>query len=878
MGEKVKRANLPYVILVGLEKEAKAEFERLANTGLDILERAIMNTPPDPDEHAIIGTQTESLRKALGANPRSQHEQFLKDYERRLEYGAPLTPALGPTSASVLVLSFPFKGGYLPYDNAQGRYAQPTDDPETRPVPLSAVVAIPEISASELTEAFQGKSRKPPVAIKHPGTEAYTILMGGAEFLAARITRIPAMEMEVHSPQEVSLRAPTFGEEGNRLAVETKGREMTADIAYRMPSFLEPIAQIAREQSLNSFLTLVAAQTSAEEREAWERDVLKEKARAETWVKLYNEYRDQGLTEDAANKAVRNNPRWQRAEDIAEVARELRARITARWDELRGSYEQALNKARALRDEDGIDFDLMSLDPDRIWAEARKGQKTEETTHMHGAAGPAYGKDDEVEIRDSRGQWHPGVVTRVDGFDVRVRREDGQSRLIRDPVLIRRKGEQKKVDLGDEIGYNNDMDAEIRIPEFNVILPAGSVSLKLERELEPWTAEMNTTALKVNKETWQRNTTAAQREVDRLFEECRAKAGWAEFRPNAPADCIELFIVRRGLPPQRVNNKTGQPAMDKETLTAFQAMGDDLAGKVIEAREARSKLSQLESWEEYANAGTVQAKWNQLGTPHGRYSCDSPNLQNRIVEIRETIEAPPGFKFVSLDLGQAEYVTWASLSKDPTLTAAFGEGKDFHTQMFEEIHAEAPDVDLHEPSSRAAGKTINFALLYLMQPFVLAKRTGTTQEQAKRIIAAYERRAPVAVKYKDAVIKEIQRTGQASTHFGRTRYMPEIKRATGAKLHELTKTMWHHHNAGTAAEILKIKQLKTMKAVRREGFDANTVRMALQMHDEIILQVANEAVEAVTKIAQDVFNLPINGFLPFRVETRTGQNWRQTSK
>jgi len=417
---------------------------------------------------------------------------------------------------------------------------------------------------------------------------------------------------------------------------------------------------------------------------------------------------------------------------------------------------------------------------------------------------------------------------------------------------------------------------QIDIPKFNVTLPVGSNSLRIEEELGPSTLEMNSTPLQVNEETWRKNITAATRERDRLFGEAKSRSGNPDFRANAPSDCVKEFFEKRGLPPQRINKNSGTPACDKETLQALAAMGDELAPIVLEAREAQSRLSQLEKWEEFALAGEVQCNWNQLGTPHGRYSCDSPNLQNRIIEIRETIEAPTGFKFLSLDLGQAEYVTWASLSQDPTLIKAFADDKDFHTQMFEEVKAAAPNLDFHG-EERKAGKTINFALLYLMQPFVLAKKLGITEAEAREIIQAYEERAPIATEYKKRVIREFKKTGVSITKFGRVRELKEIMSAKRGQLHQLTKTLWHHHNAGTAAEILKIKQVKAWKAIRR-AFSVEDARLALQMHDEVIFLVKDEFLEQATELAKAAFAERIPGFLPFKVDVRTGRNWREISK
>lgn len=410
--------------------------------------------------------------------------------------------------------------------------------------------------------------------------------------------------------------------------------------------------------------------------------------------------------------------------------------------------------------------------------------------------------------------------------------------------------------------------------QFSVTIPEGTSSRAIEASLVPITEEMNRTPLRVNKVTWETNQKVSRDLLDQMVSECREEVHDATFRPWARADCIEVFLNVRGYKVSRTT-KGGEPGMDQEQLQQFANSGDKLAGLCILAREQRSKLSQLESWEPYANEGLVQAQWNQLGTPMGRYSCEAPNLQNRIVEIRETIEAGDGYSFLSLDLGQAEYVVWASLSKDPVLAAAFASGKDFHVQMWEEIKAMVPGIDLHEPDERKSGKTINFAILYLMQTNSLAKRLGCSIEEASALIEAWKARAPVAAAYIETYLAGVKKTEITTTFFGRQRHMEGMSKTKGRYQHELNKTAWHHHNSGTAAEILKYKQYKAWKALKTLSGE---ITMSLQMHDECIFRVPTPKLEQAENIATAEFNKGMKGFLPFKVDVRTGPTWRSISK
>lgn len=430
------------------------------------------------------------------------------------------------------------------------------------------------------------------------------------------------------------------------------------------------------------------------------------------------------------------------------------------------------------------------------------------------------------------------------------------------------------LDKASKLVYNESMD-QIDIARFNVVIPENTAAFKIERACEDSTAELNSTPLKVDLATWKKNWEAILEQVEATQKACEDHVG-RRFKPNSPKEVSELLFQELKLPVQRTTGR-GQPSTDEDTLQALASMGHEIARLIMEAKKAISKMSQLREWEIYARAGSVQATWNQYGTPMGRYSCEEPNLQSRIHEIRETIVAEEGWSFVSCDLGQAEYVVWASLSEDPVLGQSFLNGNDFHIQMYNEIMQAAPSAELTGRDPRQSGKTINFALLYLMQAFVLAKALGVSSKEAQAIIDAYEARAPKAIEYRKKLLEFARLNGQTYTKYGRTRFMPEFKSAQGAALHQANKTAWHHHNSGTAAELLKIKQVKVWNSIKKEGFK-DDVRFALQMHDELIVMVRDEVRDAVSELMKSKFEEPTKGFLPIRVDQRIGPNWLSISK
>lgn len=826
---------LPLKSLDQMNQAALKEWGRLMSLYELSLESILDNSNPDPDAYEVMSTIPESMEKSLTDGEREQRAfQEEKDFQRRWKYGAPRRAfgQLTGDTAKELINALGFREGTL--TPAPTGIEAEAGEQRTETVPLSRVTgSLQPLRSDQTWKELMEVSRTRPILLTLAGAREYTVISGAEAVLVAAVTHVPALVAttvtSIEGKGQTGEHSPTARSWQDLMEI---GKGITKDEAYRLPSLFEPLGQLARKWKRRDFVAAATGGESSRVKAARESMERREREVEDFW----KDKRAQALLagKEPRTEELLKDPVLKKRDQAVAAAQDTWERELRRQEQEQEVYQEAMEKVLELAREDGIDREL-DPDPGLLWDHANRG----------------------------RVGWL--------SEDARLLL-DGESNEILDtsPEMLYIRGRRA-------ITRAIEMNEPINLPEFNVEIPAGSNSWRLERELLQVTEEMNRTSLMVSTEAWQKNLQRLQDEWERTRKACQEEAGDPTFRPNATADCIRALFVEGDWPIQRCQPKTGNPVVDKDTLIILQGMGCELAGLIIQAREARSKLSQLEKWEPYARAGEVQCSWNQFGTPHGRYSCDSPNLQNRVLEVRETIVARPGYEFVSLDLGQAEYVTWASLSGDPTLTAAFEEGKDFHTEMGRMIREAAPDVDLRTQTDRQLGKLINFALLYLMTEFTLAKKLGISIDEARKLIKLYEERAPLAIKYRKDVLAEAKRAGQVRTQFGRTRTLTAVKRATGTKLHELNKTLWHHHNAGTAAEALKIKQVKTWKAIRRR-WDEDDVRMVLQMHDEVVLEVRRERTEEVTRLALEKFQEGIKGLLPFAVETRIGASWLEVSK
>jgi len=413
----------------------------------------------------------------------------------------------------------------------------------------------------------------------------------------------------------------------------------------------------------------------------------------------------------------------------------------------------------------------------------------------------------------------------------------------------------------------------LTIEKFGVDMPVNSTSFRLEKELEPITEKMNKTPLRVNDDTWLKQLEEAENEFFPLKTKAKGLAGNQEFRLNSSKDCQEEFITKRKLTPIRSGAKG--PSVNKETLTYWAlSKNDELAKVVLEGRGKLSILSQLNKWEPYAKQGEVQCNWDQYGTPHGRYSCKDPNLQNRVDRIRATIEpGVEGWQFLSVDLGQAEYVVWASLAEDEVMLEDLQD--DLHDRTGQIIEEWVLDYKME--NRRETGKMVNFARLYMMKPVTLAQRLGCDVEIAKRVMEAIGCKYKKATAYADRIKQECVMIRGSQTRFGRKREIPALgKPESNYEFNEALKTAWHHHNAGTAAEVMKIMQLRACKALERDIAISPHVDLGLQMYDELIFQLDPRVVNEVTDTVLAACHKPIAGIQPFKITSKVGWNWLET--
>jgi len=275
--------------------------------------------------------------------------------------------------------------------------------------------------------------------------------------------------------------------------------------------------------------------------------------------------------------------------------------------------------------------------------------------------------------------------------------------------------------------------------------------------------------------------------------------------------------------------------------------------------------------------GRVHTSYHQAVTATGRLSSSEPNLQNIPIRteegrrIRQAFIAPEGYKLLAADYSQIELRIMAHLSGDKGLLTAFEHGEDIHKATAAEVFG----VSLIEVSSdqRRSAKAINFGLIYGMSAFGLARQLGVERKVAQEYIDRYFERYPGVLRYMDNIRKQAHDDGYVETLFGRRLYLPEINARNKQMQQAAERTAINAPMQGTAADIIKRAMIDVDQWLHAEH--QNDACMTMQVHDELIIEVREDAVEKVREGLVKRMSAAAKLDVPLLVEAGVGDNWDQ---
>ncbi|HDN9026375.1 DNA polymerase I [Aeromonas veronii] len=351
-----------------------------------------------------------------------------------------------------------------------------------------------------------------------------------------------------------------------------------------------------------------------------------------------------------------------------------------------------------------------------------------------------------------------------------------------------------------------------------------------------------------------------------------------EFNLSSPKQLGEILFTKLGLPIIKKTPK-GAPSTAEEVLAEL-AETYELPQLLMEHRglaKLKSTYTDKLPLMIKAQTGRVHTSYHQAVAATGRLSSSDPNLQNIPVRneqgrrIRQAFIPSAGYKLVAADYSQIELRIMAHLSGDKGLLTAFAEGKDIHKATAAEVFGVA--LDAVTTDMRRSAKAINFGLIYGMSAFGLAKQLGIGRAEAQKYMDLYFERYPGVLEYMERTRQQAEAQGYVETLFGRRLYLPDIKSRNAGLRKAAERAAINAPMQGTAADIIKRAMINVDSWIR--GIEDESIRMLMQVHDELVFEIREEKLEEYTAIIKEKMSAAAELHVPLLVEAGTGDNWDQ---
>jgi DNA polymerase I len=396
----------------------------------------------------------------------------------------------------------------------------------------------------------------------------------------------------------------------------------------------------------------------------------------------------------------------------------------------------------------------------------------------------------------------------------------------------------------------------------------------IEQPLVPVLYRMERTGVLVDRELLRIQSSELAARMLELQALAHVEAGGV-FNVDSPKQLQEILFGKLGIPVIR-KTPTGQPSTAEDVLDELAATYP-LPKLILEYRGvAKLKSTYTDKLPEQINqaTGRIHTSYHQAVAATGRLSSTDPNLQNIPIRtkegrrIRQAFVAPPGHSLVAADYSQIELRIMAHLSGDASLLQAFAEDRDVHQATAAEVFA-TPLGDVSADQRRSA-KAINFGLMYGMSAFGLARQLGIGRGEAQKYMDLYFERYPGVKRYMEETRRQARETGYVETVFGRRLYLPEIQSRNQALRQYAERSAINAPMQGTAADIIKRAMIDVDAWLQSSRIPA---RLIMQVHDELVLEVADGAIEAMVGQLRTHMAQAATLAVPLKVDVGIGRNW-----
>jgi DNA polymerase-1 len=440
-----------------------------------------------------------------------------------------------------------------------------------------------------------------------------------------------------------------------------------------------------------------------------------------------------------------------------------------------------------------------------------------------------------------------------------------------------------KVELGKAIKYAAE-DADVTLRLWQVFKPklhieqVTTVYETLERPLSPVLVQMERNGIKVDRDVLSRISNTFAQKMAGIEAEIQELAG-QPFNVGSPKQLGEILFDKMELPGGK-KGKTGAYATGVDILEDLASEGHELPARVMDWRQlSKLKSTYTDALQTFINpeTGRVHTSYIQTGAVTGRMSSSDPNLQNIPIRteegrrIREAFVADTGKKLISLDYSQIELRILAHVAKIDSLKQAFRDGHDIHAMTASEMF-NVP-MEGMDPMVRRQAKAINFGVIYGISGFGLARNLRIPRKEAQGFIDRYFERFPGIKEYMDETVAFAKEHKYVQTLFGRKIHTPEIS-AKGPQSGFAKRAAINAPIQGTAADIIRRAMIRMPDAIKDLP-----AKMLLQVHDELIFEVDEDAcdpvIEAIKDVMENASEPAVKLDVPIEVDAGVGDNWAE---
>jgi DNA polymerase-1 len=396
----------------------------------------------------------------------------------------------------------------------------------------------------------------------------------------------------------------------------------------------------------------------------------------------------------------------------------------------------------------------------------------------------------------------------------------------------------------------------------------------IERPLLPVLARMEAIGVLFDTDKLQSTKNFVENKIKDLTQKIYSIAG-EEFNLNSPKQLSQILFTKLALSPKGVKKTGGgQISTSADALESMRAEFE-IVDLILQYREvAKLKSTYIDSLPLMMDKkGRIHTSYQQNIAATGRLSSIDPNLQNIPArselgrQIKQCFVAAKNWTLLACDYSQIELRLAAHLAQDTAMLEIFSQDQDFHTATAQRVYGVNPEDITKE--MRTFAKTINFGILYGMGAVSLARNLKISRTEAQEFLARYREAYPELHEYMESLKQFARQHGYAQTEYGRIRDLSNIDIRNPRNQALLERIAVNMPIQGLQADIIKLAMIQIDEYLR----DKDDIHMILQVHDELVFEVASERVDLYQQKIVNIMESVYKASIPIKVGVTIKDYW-----